>query len=80
MHNTTYLCGLETMVITEKQQIYKNNFVRRTAGVKRTDKRKMEELREEVGARVSRGSWCESLTRKLLRGGLDVWKEWKGYG
>ena len=53
MHNTTYVCGLETIVITEEQQVCKNNFVRRTAGVKRTDKRKMEELREEVGARVS---------------------------
>ena len=57
MRNTTYLCGLETMALTEKQkekpQVCKNNFVRRIAGVKRIDKRKMEEPREEVGARVS---------------------------
>ena len=57
MRNTTYLCGLETMVVREKQQekpqVCENNFVRRIAGVNRIDKRKMEEPREEVGARVS---------------------------
>ena len=34
-----------------------NNWVRRIAGVKRIDKQRMEELREEVGERVSQGSW-----------------------
>ena len=43
--------------MTDKQQerlkVSKNNWVRRTAGVKGTDKRRMEELREEVGVRES---------------------------
>ena len=37
--------------------------MRRIAGVKRTDKRRMEELREEVGVR-------DSLTKKLVRSRL----------
>ena len=44
----------------EKLQVSENNWVRRTAGVKRIDKRRMEELREEVGVK-------ENLTRKLVR-------------
>ena len=51
------------MAVTEKQQeklqVCENNWVRRIAGVKRIDKRRMEELREEVGVK-------ESLTRKLV--------------
>ena len=43
-----YLYGLET--VTEKQQVRlkvcENNWVRRTAGVKRINKRRIEELRE----------------------------------
>ena len=42
--------------------------MRRIAGVKRIDKRRMEELREEVGER-------ESLTRKLVRS----WLKWAGH-
>ena len=42
-----------TMAMTEKQheklQVCENNWVRRIVGVKRIDKRRMEELREEVG-------------------------------
>ena len=52
-----YLYGLETLAMTEKQQerlqVCGNNWVRRTAAVKRIDKRRMEELREEVGGRES---------------------------
>ena len=43
--------GLETMAMTEQQErlrVCENNWVRRIAGVKRIDKRRMEELREEV--------------------------------
>ena len=58
-----YIYGLETMAVTETQQeklqVCENNWVRRIAGVKRIDKRRMEELREEVGVK-------ESLTRKLV--------------
>ena len=67
-----YLNGLETMAMTEKQQeklqVCKNNQVRRIAGVKRIDKRRMEELTEEVGVR-------ESLTRELVgeRGSQGSW-------
>ena len=57
-----YIYGIETMAMTEKQQeklqVCENNRGRRIAGVKRIDKRRMEELREEVGVR-------ESLTSKL---------------
>ena len=57
----TYLYGLETMTMTEKQQerlqVCENYWVRRIAGVKRIDKRRMEELREEDDERDSRGSW-----------------------
>ena len=45
--------GLETVALTDAQhqklQICKNNWVRRIAGVKRVEKRRLEELREEVG-------------------------------
>ena len=53
------------MAMTEKQQqerrlhVCKNKWVRRIAGVKIIDKRRMEELRVEVGVK-------ESLTRKLV--------------
>ena len=59
----SYLYGLETMAMTEQQQeklqVYENNWQRRITGVKIIDKRRMEELMEEVGVR-------ESLTRKLV--------------
>ena len=58
-----YLYGVETMAMTETQQqrlqVCENNCVSRIAGVKRIDKRRMEELREEVGVK-------EGLTRKLV--------------
>ena len=73
MHNTSIsLYGLETMAMTEKQQdklqVCDNNWLRRIAGVTRIDKRRMEELREEVGVR-------ENLTRKLVRSRL----KWGGH-
>ena len=56
-----YLIGLETMAMTDKQkeklQVCENNWVRRLAEVKIIDKRRMEELMEEVGVEVSGGSW-----------------------
>ena len=62
-----YIYGLETMAMREKQQerlhVYENTWVRRIAGVKRNDKRRMEELKEEVGAK-------ESFIRKLVRNRL----------
>ena len=47
------LYGLETLPVTEKHQhrlqVCENNWVRRIAGVKRVDRMRMDELREEVG-------------------------------
>ena len=47
------LYGLETLPVFEKHQrrlqVCENNWVRRIAGVKRVDRRRMDELREEVG-------------------------------
>ena len=47
------LYGLETLPVTEKHQhrlqVCENNWVRQIAGVKRVDRRRMDELREEVG-------------------------------
>ena len=54
----------------EKLQVYKNNWARRIAGVKRIDKRRMEELREEAGVRESHKEAGGSLTRKLVRSRL----------
>ena len=50
-----YLYSLETerQRNNEKLHVCKNNWVRRIAGAKRIDKRRMEELREEVGVRES---------------------------
>ena len=47
------LYGLETLPVSEKHQhrlqVCENNWVRRIATVKRVDRRRMDELREEVG-------------------------------
>ena len=47
------LYGLETLPVSEKHQhrlqVCENNWVRRIAGVKRVDRRRMDEPREEVG-------------------------------
>ena len=47
------LYGLEALPVSEKHQhrlqVCENNWVRRIAGVKRMDRRRMDELREEVG-------------------------------
>ncbi len=47
------LNGLETLPVSEKHQhrlqVCENNWVRRISGVKRVDRRRMDEPREEVG-------------------------------
>ena len=66
-----YTNALETMALTEKQQkvqICKNNLIRRIVGVKRADKRRMYELRVEVGVK-------ESFKKKLVRSRLT----WAGH-
>ena len=44
--------GLETLALSElhqhKLQVCENNWIRRTAGVKRVERRRMKDLREEV--------------------------------
>ena len=46
------------MTLTEKQhgkmQVCENNWIRRIVGVTRADKRRMDDLREEVGVRVGK--------------------------
>ena len=70
------LYGLETLHVTEKHQprlqVCENNWVRRIAGVKRVDRRRMDELREEVGIQKclmgilvkSRMKWAGHVERK----------------
>ena len=72
MHNTCIHMrprdhGGDRKTTREIAQICENNRVRRMAGVKRIDKRRMEELREKFGER-------ESLRRKLVRESLRrIW-------
>ena len=51
------------MALTETVQVYENNLVRRIVGVKRADKRRMDELGVEVGVK-------ESFKKKLVRSRL----------
>ena len=58
MHNTSLPTlprdySNERKTIRETAKVCENNWVRRTAGVKGIDKRRMEELREEAGVRKS---------------------------
>ena len=59
-----YLHSLKTVTLTERQQqrlqVCENNCVRRIAGVKRVDRRRMDELREEIGVQMS-------LTGRLVK-------------
>ena len=66
------LYGLETLPVSEKHQhrlqVCENNWVRRIAGVKRVDRRRMDELREVVGI------------QKCLMGRLvKSWMKWAGH-
>ena len=58
------LYGLETVALTEQQQqklqVCENNWVRRTTRTKRVDRRRMNDLRKEVGMQCS-------LTGRLVR-------------
>ena len=58
-----YLCRLETVALRERQQklqVCENNWVRRIAGMKKMDKRRMDELGEEIGVQMS-------LTGRLVK-------------
>ena len=60
--------GLETMALIEKQQkkvpvFWENNWIGRIVGVKRADKRELDELRGEVRVK-------ESFKKKLVRSNL----------
>ena len=67
-----YFYGLETVALTERQQlrlqICESNYIRRIAGVKRVDRRRIEELREKIGVQVS-------LTGRLVK----CWLRWGGH-
>ena len=59
----TSLYGRETVALTEQQQqlqVCENNWVRRITRTKRVDRRRMNDLRKEVGMQCS-------LTGKLVR-------------
>ena len=64
-----YVYGLESMAMTEKQQeklqVCENNWVRRIAGVKRINKRIMEEVGERVTRKLvrSRLKWAGHVER-----------------
>ena len=57
-------CGLETVALTEQQQpklqVCENNWVRRITRTKRVDRRRINDLRKEVGMKCS-------LTGRLVR-------------
>ena len=51
----------------ERLQVCEINWVRRIAGVKRIDKRRMEELREEVGEEPDKVGWtCGKNGRGMI--------------
>ena len=62
------LHGTETLALTEiqqqRRQVCENNWVRKIARVKRADRRRKVELREETGVQ---GSLTESLVRSRLQ-------------
>ena len=66
------LCGLETVALTKQQQqklqVYENNWVRRITRTKRVDRRRMNDLRKEVGMQCS-------LTGRLVRSRM----RWAGH-
>ena len=67
--------GLETLALSElhqhKLQVCENNWIRRIAGVKRVERRRMKDLREEVGTNAcivgkivrSRMKWAGHMVR-----------------
>jgi len=71
---TAYMCGLETMALTKKQQVKvqvcENNWIRRIVGVKRADKRRMDELGMQVGMKESFKK--RRVRRRLKWAGLVV--------
>ena len=72
----TYLYGLETVVPTKRQQqrlqVGENNWLRRIAGVKRVNRRRMDELREEIVVHVSlMGRLVKCLLRWAAHLGAD---------
>ena len=67
--------GLETVAASElkqhKLQVCENNWIRRIAGVKSVDKRRMKDLREEVGTKAC----IVGRIAKSRVNGLDTWSE-----
>ena len=57
----------------EKLQVCKNNWVRRIAGVKRINKRRMEKLREEVDVRESHEEASKELAKVGWTHGEKGW-------
>ena len=67
-----YMYGFETMALTEEQQekvqFCENNWIRRIVGVNRADKRRLDELRVDVGVK-------ETVKKKLASSRL----KWAGH-
>ena len=67
--------GLETLALSElhehKLQVCENNWIRRIAGVRKVERRRMKDLREEVGTKAclvgkivkSRMKWVGHMVR-----------------
>ena len=73
--------GLGTLALTERQeekmQIAENNWVRRICKVTQEDRRKMKELREEIGMKKHpKLRWKDCVKRDLERAGTNG-QEWK---
>ena len=64
--------GLERLALTElhqhKLQVCENNWIRRIAGVRRVERRRMKDLREEVGTKAS-------IVGKIVKS----WIKWAGH-
>ena len=70
--------GLETLALSElhqhKLQVCENNWIRKIAGVRRVERRRMKDLREEVGTKPclvgkivkSRMKWAGHMVRIII--------------
>ena len=69
---TTFLYGHETIALSERQhhrlQVWEHNWVRWIAGVKRVGRRKMDDLREELG-----------IEKCVMRRLVKSWVKWAGH-
>ena len=69
--------GLETLVLCElhqhKLQVCENNWIRKLAGVRRVERRRMKYLREEVGTKACRRKEMAHVQDALKTNGYKQW-------